>query len=775
MSRDVLTIGSTMRIPLFFRGEYSQWSERFTNYLEEQTDEEVMINPIKNGDQLLPTVTQVSIAGATSSEQPPLKDKSMWSDKEKMIRKIDRLARSFLIQGLPNDIFSLIDSNKSAKDLWDALARQMLGSEYGEQDTKVAVLYEYETFKATEGELLLDTYICYLQVINDLKKCGYSKDNCELNFKFLNNLQLEWKQYATMMRQNKNLMDINIDTLYNILKQNQGNVNDAMGLKKKTVVVTSDPLALIAEKKNKDEQVLLAEDHAWMESVVIRIKRLMLICSSRHRWKRFCQIKRKAHHPKKKPLLRKQIADQEILFKMRRQLVELDENVVAAAKLPILNLYEFDLWKMRIEQVVDGVVQPIAPTTAEQRLDKKNELKARGTLLMALPDKHRLKFNTYKDAKSLMEAIEKRFGGNKETKKVQKTLLKQQYENFSGSSSKSLDQFHDRLQKLIIQLEILGESLSQKDINLKFLRSLLSEWRTHTLIWRNKADLEDQSLDDLFNNLKIYEAEVKSSSSTSHTTHNIAFVSSENTDITNESVSAVSSVTVASTKLPVSALPNVDNLSDAEMDLKWQMAMLTMRARRFLQGTGRNLGANETTSIGFDMSKVKCYNGHRRGHFAREYSVTVLVAMIGAFRQMKNQQIMPSWHSPPQVQQVLQVLIVRDNALVELREKFKATEKERDELKHTLEKFQTSSKNLSKLLESQITNKTGLGYDNQVFHSQVFASDELNIFESDDSVPTSPVHDSEIVPTVFNIESSTTNPTKDIFQSNRPFAPIIED
>nr|GFC16425.1 hypothetical protein [Tanacetum cinerariifolium] len=111
-------------------------------------------------------------------------------------------------------------------------------------------LYEYETFKATEGELLLDIYIRYLQVINDLKKCGYSKDNCELNFKFLNNLHPEWKQYATMMRQNKNLMDINIDALYNILKQKQGDVNDALVSKKKTIAVTSDPLALIAEKTN---------------------------------------------------------------------------------------------------------------------------------------------------------------------------------------------------------------------------------------------------------------------------------------------------------------------------------------------------------------------------------------------------------------------------------------------------------------------------------------------------------------------------------------------
>nr|GEU49888.1 hypothetical protein [Tanacetum cinerariifolium] len=199
MSQDVLTVGSTMRIPLLYQGEYSQWSERFMNYLIEQTDGEAMINSIKNGDQPLPRVTQVSIAGTSSTEQPHLKDKSMWFDQEKKIQKIDCLARSLLIQGLPNDIYSLIYSNKTTKYLWDALARHMLGSKYGEQDKKATVLYEYETFKAIEGELLLDTYIHYLQVINDLKKGGYSKENCELDFKFLNNLDSDQKINANMV------------------------------------------------------------------------------------------------------------------------------------------------------------------------------------------------------------------------------------------------------------------------------------------------------------------------------------------------------------------------------------------------------------------------------------------------------------------------------------------------------------------------------------------------------------------------------------------------
>nr|GEX32109.1 ribonuclease H-like domain-containing protein [Tanacetum cinerariifolium] len=252
----------------------------------------------------------------------------------------------------------------------------------------------------------------------------------------------------------------------------------------------------------------------------------------------------------------------------------LSPQVVSAAKLPILNPNEFDLWKMRIEQyflmtdyslwevilngdspvpthLVEGVAQPVDPTTVEQKLARKNKLKARGTLLMALPDKHQLKFNSHKDAKSLMKAIEKRFGGNTETKKVQKTLLKQQFENFSSFNSKSLDQIHDRLQKLV-------------------------------------------------------------------NSQNLAFVSTTPADSTNDSVSAAVSVSVVGAKLSASTLLNIDADDLEEMDLKWQMAILTMRARKFLQKTGRNLGVNGPTSMGFDMAKVECYNCHRKGHFVRE-------------------------------------------------------------------------------------------------------------------------------------------------------------
>ncbi|GKE98214.1 hypothetical protein Tco_0021565 [Tanacetum coccineum] len=116
---------------------------------------------------------------------------------------------------------------------------------------------------------------------------------------------------------------------------------------------------------------------------------------------------------------------------------------------------------------------PIPPKTAEQKLARKNELKAKSTLLLAIPDEHLLKFHGIKDAKTLWKAIKARFGGNKESKKMQKTILKQQYENFTASRSKGLDKTYDWFQKLVSELEIHSKVISQEDTNLKLLRSLL--------------------------------------------------------------------------------------------------------------------------------------------------------------------------------------------------------------------------------------------------------------------------------------------------------------
>nr|GEY18447.1 hypothetical protein [Tanacetum cinerariifolium] len=467
----------------------------------------------------------------------------------------------------------------------------------------------------------------------------------------------------------------------------------------------------------------------------------------------------------------------------RRRIKKVEEGREARIKQYFL-MTDYSLWEVILNgdshvptRLVEGVAQPVAPTTVEQMLARKNELKARGTLHMALPDKHQLKFNSYKDAKSLMEAIEKRFG---------------------------LDQIHDRLQKLVSQLKIHGVSLSQEDVNLKFLRSLPSKWKTHTLIWRNKTDLEDKSLDDLFNSLKIYESEVKHTSSLGTDSQNLAFVSSTPADSTNDSVSATVNVSSVGTKLSASTLLNVYSLSNAviysffasqysspqldnkdlkqidaddleEIDLKWQMAMLTMRARKFLQKTGRNLGVNGPTSMGFDMAKAECYNYHRKGHFDRECrslkdsrriavaepqrrsvpvetsTLNVLVSQCDgtgsydwsyqAEEEPTNFALMAFSSSSSNSSSDCEVQL-RDTALATLKQKLETTEKERDDLHMKLEKFQTSSKRLTDLLASQTSDKAGLWYNSKVFTRAMFDCDNYYSSESDnDSWPPNNLYD----------------------------------
>ncbi|GJT18660.1 hypothetical protein Tco_0877366 [Tanacetum coccineum] len=230
---------------------------------------------------------------------------------------------------------------------------------------------------------------------------------------------------------------------------------------------------------------------------------------------------------------------------------------ITAMKIPIIRKGEYDIWSMRMRQyichtdhnlwdvIVNGDLEeepaptgetsaPPAPKTAKQLAAKRNQERVKSILLLAIPDEYLLKFHNVADAKSLWEAIKSRFGGNEESKKMQKNVLKHQFENFSTASNESLDKAYDRFQKLISQLEVHGAPISKEDINQKFLRSLPPSWNQIALIMRNKPDIDEIDIDDLYNNLRVYEDEMKRSSSSTSTSQNLAFLSSENTSSTNE-------------------------------------------------------------------------------------------------------------------------------------------------------------------------------------------------------------------------------------------------
>ncbi|GKB63841.1 putative ribonuclease H-like domain-containing protein [Tanacetum coccineum] len=253
------------------------------------------------------------------------------------------------------------------------------------------------------------------------------------------------------------------------------------------------------------------------------------------------------------------------------------------------------------------------PVTAEEKTNKKNDVKARSLLLMALPNEHQLIFSQYPDAKLMFVAIETQFGGNAATKKTQKTLLKQQYENFNAT----------------------------KDLNSKFLSSLPPEWNTHVAVWMNKPEVETISIDDLYNNFKIIEQKVKKFVGASSGAQNLSFMTALSTSSTNDANTTSKEICYASSGAQnlafmtapstgstndantvgpqvSTASPNVSTTSVSDNIVHAFMVENPNGSNRYYQKTGKKIFINANDIVGYDKSKVECYNCHKLGHFTRE-------------------------------------------------------------------------------------------------------------------------------------------------------------
>ncbi|GJR21885.1 ribonuclease H-like domain-containing protein [Tanacetum coccineum] len=289
------------------------------------------------------------------------------------------------------------------------------------------------------------------------------------------------------------------------------------------------------------------------------------------------------------------------------------EHYLAHTDYPVWEVIQNGNGPVSISTDTQGQIKILPPKSAEEILARERERKARTTLLMALPEDHLTKFHKITNAKEMWEAIKSRFGGNDESKKMQKYILKQLFEGFSVSNSEGLHKGYDRFQSFLSQLEIHGAGVSTKDANQKFLRSLPSAWSQVSLIMRTKPGVDSLSFDDLYNNLRVFESDVKGSTASSSSTQNVAFIS-ENTSSTND-VSTAYGVSNSSghnsqyehtssysllanqsscPQLDHEDLEQLDEFDLEEMELKWQ------------------------EPVGFNKTKVKCYSCHKIGHFARE-------------------------------------------------------------------------------------------------------------------------------------------------------------
>ncbi|GJZ63286.1 hypothetical protein Tco_0619707, partial [Tanacetum coccineum] len=261
---------------------------------------------------------------------------------------------------------------------------------------------------------------------------------------------------------------------------------------------------------------------------------------------------------------------------------------ISNIKLPILKKEEYDIWAMEMEHYLeyidndvwkviqngnskkristgkDGVIRILPPVTAAEIQAVEKERKAKNILLMAIPKEHMRRFHGMDDAKEIWEAIRTRFGGNANSKKMQKAVFKQQFEAFTISSSEGLEKGYDRFQQLLSTTE---------DANHKFLKSLPPAWSNLAMTMRTKPDVDTLSINDLYNNLRVFEHEIQEKEALANfadeVINSLFAKQSEVWDLLHED------------------LEQIDDLDIEEMDINWQIALIAIRMKKFYKKSGR--------------------------------------------------------------------------------------------------------------------------------------------------------------------------------------------
>ncbi|GJS99063.1 hypothetical protein Tco_0820233 [Tanacetum coccineum] len=292
---------------------------------------------------------------------------------------------------------------------------------------------------------------------------------------------------------------------------------------------------------------------------------------------------------------------------------------ISTIKLPILKKEEYDIWAMEMEHYLeyinnevwkvilngnskkrisngkDGVIRILPPLTAVEIQAIEKERKAKNILLMAIPKEHMRRFHGMDDAKEIWEAIRTSFGGNANSKKIAEGCFNKSLKHYNIHSEGLKRDI--QIQQLLSQLEAHDAEVSTEDANHKFLRSLPPAWSNLAMTMRTKLDVDTLFIDDLYNNLRVFEQEIQGASKTSSSAQNVAlFIKQKAVLKEKEALAGFADEVIYSLfakqledwDLLHEDLEQIDDLDIEEMDINWQIAMIAIRMKKFYKKTGRN-------------------------------------------------------------------------------------------------------------------------------------------------------------------------------------------
>ncbi|GJT71420.1 retrovirus-related pol polyprotein from transposon TNT 1-94 [Tanacetum coccineum] len=250
MQEDIQCAGSDTRPPMLDRTDFESWQQRIRLYCLGKDNGENIMKSIKEGPFHMGTVSDVITGGTEGAvQQGPVRARVLndLSAEEKERYKADIRATNILLQGIPKDIYSLINHYTDAKDIWENVKMILEGSELTKDDRESQLYDEFEHFRQIKGETIQGYYVRFTKLINDMRNIKMTMPRMQLNSKFVNNMLPEWSRFITEVKLNRGLKESNFDQLYAYLKQHEVHANENRIMMERFSQPNNDPLALVSD------------------------------------------------------------------------------------------------------------------------------------------------------------------------------------------------------------------------------------------------------------------------------------------------------------------------------------------------------------------------------------------------------------------------------------------------------------------------------------------------------------------------------------------------